>query len=236
MPKQQYQSTEGTDLMLLSLAEFTTIRHGKDFQKDLILHSLPSTVFTGKNTDLFYVRKNLTTQTINATIWITTNKYKLIHIWLLQFCLFLGFQSTNNFWVTTIVVVVFIILYIRSTCNSAKYQTHTYTGLTMWTANYYYYYRFMTLCPGLHGWVGTRRINHSGFCSSRDDGVAVASAEPYASYLHFAQEDNHASISSLRFLWAGCIKALKSAKSKWNQKYGGCYMVQEDYTSDWALP
>ena len=30
-------------------------------------------------------------------------------------------------------------------------------------------------------------------------GVAVASAEPYASYLHFALEDNHASTSSVRF-------------------------------------
>jgi len=29
--------------------------------------------------------------------------------------------------------------------------------------------------------------------------VAVASAEPYAIYLHFAPEDNHASNSSLRF-------------------------------------
>ena len=45
---------------------------------------------------------------------------------------------------------------------------------------------------------------HSGFCWSRDDGVALASAEPYASYLHFAPEDNHAVISSLRFLRAGC--------------------------------
>ena len=62
----------------------------------------------------------------------------------------------------------------------------------------------MTLCPGLPRWVGTRRINHSGFCWSRDDGVAVASAEPYASYLHFAPEDNHASTSSVRFLRAGC--------------------------------
>ena len=51
---------------------------------------------------------------------------------------------------------------------------------------------------------GTRRINHSGFCWSRHDGVAVASAEPYASYLHFAPEDNHSSTSSVRFLWAGC--------------------------------
>ena len=30
--------------------------------------------------------------------------------------------------------------------------------------------------------------------------MAVASAEPYASYLHFAPEDNHASTSSVRFL------------------------------------
>jgi len=48
--------------------------------------------------------------------------------------------------------------------------------------------------------------------------VAVASAEPYASYLHFAAEDNHASTSSVIFLRAGCpswqppnsIKALKA--------------------------
>ena len=36
------------------------------------------------------------------------------------------------------------------------------------------------------------------------EAVAVASAEPYASYLHFAAEDNHASTSSVRFLRAGC--------------------------------
>ena len=44
-----------------------------------------------------------------------------------------------------------------------------------------HYNRFMPLCPGLPGWVSTRRINHSGFCWSRDDGVALASAKPYAS-------------------------------------------------------
>ena len=46
----------------------------------------------------------------------------------------------------------------------------------------------------------------------------MASAEPYASYLHFAPEDNHASTSSVRFLRAGCpswhptnsVKALKA--------------------------
>ena len=42
------------------------------------------------------------------------------------------------------------------------------------------------------------------FCWSRHDGVVVASAEPYASYLHFAPEDNHASTSSVRFLRARC--------------------------------
>ena len=38
--------------------------------------------------------------------------------------------------------------------------------------NYYYYYYYThfiytTLCPGLPRWVGTRRINHSGFCWSK---------------------------------------------------------------------
>ena len=83
---------------------------------------------------------------------------------------------------------------------------------------YYYYNRFTTLCSGPPRWVGTRRINHSGFCWSRHDGVAMASAELYASYLHFTPEDNHASTSSLKFLWAGCpswhptnsVKALKA--------------------------
>ena len=42
-----------------------------------------------------------------------------------------------------------------------------------------HYNRFMTLYPGLPRWVGTRRINHSGFCWSIHDVVAVASAEPY---------------------------------------------------------
>ena len=40
--------------------------------------------------------------------------------------------------------------------------------------------------PRLPGLVGTRRINHSGFCLSRDDRVAVASATRHASHLHFA--------------------------------------------------
>ena len=56
---------------------------------------------------------------------------------------------------------------------------------------------FYGLCLGLSRWAGIRRINHSGFCWNRDDGVAVkvkgkgrnssvASAGPYASHLHLA--------------------------------------------------
>ena len=55
---------------------------------------------------------------------------------------------------------------------------------------------------------------HSGFCWSRHDGVAVASAEPYASYLYFAPEDNHASTLSVRFLWAGCLSGHPTKVSK----------------------
>ena len=97
---------------------------------------------------------------------------------------------------------------------------------------YYYNNHFTTLCPGLPRWVGTRRINHSGFCWSRHDGVAVASAEPYASYLHIAPQDNHASTSSVRFLQDRCpswhptnsVKALKATiahvmKRKFNEMY-----------------
>ena len=86
--------------------------------------------------------------------------------------------------------------------------------------NNYYYNYFTTLCLGLPGWVSTRRIDRYRFCCSRDDGVAVASAEPYASQLHFAPEDNHANTLSLRFLQAECsswhptnsVKALKAKK------------------------
>ena len=35
--------------------------------------------------------------------------------------------------------------------------------------------------------------------------MAVASAEPYASYLHFAPEDNHAGTSSVIFLVADAL-------------------------------
>jgi len=82
-------------------------------------------------------------------------------------------------------------------CKSLKliqmFQTYDHICNAMFFYGSHYHYNFTTLCPGLPGWVGTRRRNHSGLCWSRDDGVTVASAEPYASYLHFAPEDNHAS-------------------------------------------
>jgi len=53
-------------------------------------------------------------------------------------------------------------------------HTHTHTRLT-------------ALCPGLHGWAGTRKVNQSGFYWSKRQWVAVASAEPYAS-LHLAPD------------------------------------------------
>jgi len=88
--------------------------------------------------------------------------------------------------------------YLRQIC-----QWTCTTTLTEQIWNYYNYNHFTTLCPGLPRWVSTR-INHSGFCWSRHDGAAVAAAEAYASYLHFAPEDNHASTSSVRLLRAGC--------------------------------
>ena len=43
------------------------------------------------------------------------------------------------------------------------------------------------LCPGLHGWASTRKVNQSGFYWSKRQWVAVKSAGPYAS-LHLAPE------------------------------------------------
>jgi len=43
-------------------------------------------------------------------------------------------------------------------------------------------------------------VTNLDFTGAGDDGVAVASAGPYANYLHLAQTDNHASTSPLNFL------------------------------------
>jgi len=107
----------------------------------------------------------------------------------------------------------------NNTFGFKYWHQHQRTTSGKWDAySNYYNNSFTTICPGLPGWIATRRINHSGFCWSRDDEVAVASPEPYASYLHFAAEDNYSNISSVRFLWAGCsswnptnsVKALKA--------------------------
>ena len=57
----------------------------------------------------------------------------------------------------------------------------------------------------------------------------MASAEPYASYLHFATEDNHVSISSLRFLRARCSSwhPSNSVKARINVK--SCRNIHMQY-------
>ena len=42
--------------------------------------------------------------------------------------------------------------------------------------------------PGQPGQDGTRRRNHSGFCETSDDEMAVTSAGPCASHLHLAAQ------------------------------------------------
>ena len=83
--------------------------------------------------------------------------------------------------------------------------------------------RFTTLCTGLPRWVGTRKINHPGFCWSRDDGVAVASAEPHASYLHFLvqkttmpapHQSDFYGPDALPDIPTNSVKALKAITSK----------------------
>ena len=59
-----------------------------------------------------------------------------------------------------------------------QYNTHTHTHT---------HTRLTALCPGLPGWAGTRKVNQSGFYSSKRQWVAVASAGPYAS-LHLAPD------------------------------------------------
>ena len=120
----------------------------------------------------------------------------------------------------------------RTHCRIVKWHQHHYSlqgsqqGIRLWCImqviyilHYCYYYcHFTAFCLGPSGWASVRSMNYSGFYWSKHDGVAVASAELYASYLHFAPGDNHASTSSLRFLRSGCpswrptssIKALKA--------------------------
>jgi len=51
------------------------------------------------------------------------------------------------------------------------------------------------------------------FTEARDDGVAVASAAPYANYLHLAP-DNHASTSSLNFYMPFALSDAQPTVSK----------------------
>jgi len=56
--------------------------------------------------------------------------------------------------------------------------------------------RLMTLCPGLPGWAGTRKVKPIWIYWSKRQWVAVASAGPYAN-LHLAPGINHASTPPL---------------------------------------
>ena len=61
--------------------------------------------------------------------------------------------------------------------------------------------------PGQPGQPTRDRINQSDFNETRDDGVAVASAGPYANHFHLAPDryrGNHATTSSLYILQATC--------------------------------
>jgi len=94
-----------------------------------------------------------------------------------------------------------------------QWVSRTSNNIQWYYYYYYYYIHFTTLCPGLPGLVGTRRINCSGFCWSRDDGVAVASA--------LLQKIITPAPHHSRFLQAGCstwhptnsVKALKAKHS-----------------------
>jgi len=61
------------------------------------------------------------------------------------------------------------------------------------------------------------------FNESRDDGVAVASAGPFANHLHLAprlQTDNHASTLSLNFYRPDVLSDAQVTVSKhWRQQY-----------------
>jgi len=64
----------------------------------------------------------------------------------------------------------------QSHATTNAYNTHTYTHA-----------RLTALFPGLSGWAGTRKVKQSGFCWSKRQWVAVASAGQHAS-LHLAPD------------------------------------------------
>ena len=84
-------------------------------------------------------------------------------------------------WNLNILWLLYLPLSIRAKFGMRRHPHFILVGVYC-RFNYYYYNRFTTLCPGLPRWVGTRRINHSGFCWSRHDRVAEASAD--TCYIH----------------------------------------------------
>jgi len=54
--------------------------------------------------------------------------------------------------------------------------------------NVNYYIRLMASFAGHLGYAGTRKVNHPGFYWSKRWWLAMASAEPYGTHLHLAQD------------------------------------------------
>ena len=94
-------------------------------------------------------------------------------------------------------------------------------------ANAYYYNCFTALCPVLPRWIGTRRLNHSGFYWSRDDGLAVASTEPYPRHLHLrSRQMTMPALHHSAFYWPDAFPAAQPTESKhWRHAFANAYML-----------
>ena len=89
--------------------------------------------------------------------------------------------------------------------------------------NYYYYYIHLTaFFQNNLGRPAPERYNILDFTGARDDGVAVASAGPYAHHLHLTPDRQPRQYLTTHFLQAGCpscrptnsVKALKASSSR----------------------
>jgi len=84
-------------------------------------------------------------------------------------------------------------------------------------SNYYYHYIHLTaFFLGQPGQAGNRKVNHLHFTEARDDGVALASARPYANHLPALQTDKDASSSTspLSFYTPDALPATQPTASK----------------------
>ena len=113
----------------------------------------------------------------------------------------------------------FDLLLDRATVQSRLHRQSVFIGCHLHIIQYNTTTTTTTVCPGLPGWAGTRKVKPIWIYWSKRWWVAVVSAGPYAN-LYLTQTDSHASTSLLSFLQAGClscyptnsIKALKAWK------------------------